>query len=538
MKTFLPISNPGEKSTIATAMLATVFLCVVVSSYFPTINSGNQYDDSYVTYRYAANLATGKGLTFNSYERINSSSSLLYTLTLAGFYKAGLHDLERVAMGIGIASVLCVIFFSVRLAHRFSQNTWLIVIFLLPLCVSGSLSAWAISGMDTVFYMALVILFCYAYAADKLSYSLLIMALCLVARPEAIILLVATVIAEIASPNSGHKYDRLAKFILVGGVTFGAWIVWNRLYYGTALPNPILIKRIGLYYSPPLSKAIRDLTRFLTRNFAAISIPGLLFSGLVVVESFAGRLFKRNIIPQLPLHNTHILLSSFAIGSVISFAFGPYSDFNRYVVHLLPVLAVLSTYCLELLVRQFPPMVLSASKPALFFVGAIFLFIGWGQAIRELRGLSSFFEARVAHAGARKKLGEYIEQNIPGNQVIMSSDIGALAYAAIDHDFIDVFGLTSKETVAAVQQDKWQDFIQDLKVKRPLWVADTGLPTGQIQSFEILAFPHKYFRGVNQYPEPYVDMYSPRNQTVLEIPVADGFVFRLVRIDPAVYEQP
>ena len=67
----------------------------------------DQYDDSYITYRYALNLATGKGLVFNTYERVNSASSFLYTLLLAGAYRVGIHDLERFAALFGLAMGAC-----------------------------------------------------------------------------------------------------------------------------------------------------------------------------------------------------------------------------------------------------------------------------------------------------------------------------------------------------------------------------------------------------------------------------------------------
>lgn len=68
----------------------------------------NQYDDSYITYRYAVNLAEGKGLVFNAGERIDAASSFLYTVILAGFYKVGIKNLEIVSIVLSLASLFVI----------------------------------------------------------------------------------------------------------------------------------------------------------------------------------------------------------------------------------------------------------------------------------------------------------------------------------------------------------------------------------------------------------------------------------------------
>src|SRR6476620_5659196 len=55
------------------------------------------YDDAYITYRYARNLATGHGLVFNPGEATDSASSWLYTLLLALGYRLGVHDLPALS---------------------------------------------------------------------------------------------------------------------------------------------------------------------------------------------------------------------------------------------------------------------------------------------------------------------------------------------------------------------------------------------------------------------------------------------------------
>jgi len=119
--------------------------------------------------------------------------------------------------------------------------------------------------------------------------------------------------------------------------------------------------------------------------------------------------------------------------------------------------------------------------------------------------------------------------------MIISSDIGAIAYMAKSHDFVDVVGITSREPVMAIRRNQWGEFLQTLMSMKPQWVAESGTPEGKISSFEIVADPYRIFRGKGQNDKPNINMYSPQNKTVLQISTKDGYVFRLVKIDATIY---
>ena len=68
MKTFIPIQN--NRTLPIMAILIAIYISIILLYYFPIISSGHQYDDSYITYRYAINLVERGELTFNSYDRV------------------------------------------------------------------------------------------------------------------------------------------------------------------------------------------------------------------------------------------------------------------------------------------------------------------------------------------------------------------------------------------------------------------------------------------------------------------------------------
>jgi hypothetical protein len=87
-------------------IIGIIAICLVIAIYYDTDTLWhNQYDDSYITYRVAVNLAEGRGMVFNEGERIEASSSFLYVIILAGFYRIGFHNLETVSFVVNMMAV-------------------------------------------------------------------------------------------------------------------------------------------------------------------------------------------------------------------------------------------------------------------------------------------------------------------------------------------------------------------------------------------------------------------------------------------------
>jgi hypothetical protein len=64
-------------------LLLTVILAVVLTIFLLHIRRNGLVDDAFITYRYAARLATGHGLTYNDGERILGTSTPGYAMLLA-----------------------------------------------------------------------------------------------------------------------------------------------------------------------------------------------------------------------------------------------------------------------------------------------------------------------------------------------------------------------------------------------------------------------------------------------------------------------
>jgi arabinofuranosyltransferase len=528
----------------AILLLTTLFLGSSFCNYSDMILHGRQYDDAYITYRYAVNLAEGNGLVFNSYEKVNSASSFLYTLFLTGLYKLGFQNLERVAAIIGLTSGCLLILFTSLLVFRIIGNALLTALLLLPLFISGSITGWAVSGMETIFFSMLIMAFLWAYYSDRSAISLALLAACLLTRLEGITLLVSLLFSEWIDGGFRLRNRRLAVFAFTGAISFGGLVAFYLCYYGTAVPHPVLLKKYALYYSHPFFTSLEETLTFLIKYFGLYTIPGiggavfLLWSKWSEVRTnrAKARIPRSSLSPTLGELGDHIqtrdvLVAVYILLSVLSYIVGPASDQNRYMIPLVPVLAVATALVCRYWVKS-----CVTPRRALLIFGVILLTLATYQATRNQMRVAQFFNKTAEHQMAREAMGQWIKANVPPDEIILSSDIGAIAYFAKSHDFIDVYGLTSKAPVMALGRNNWLLFINELKEKKPLWVADTGFPNGKISAIEKITRPSEYYHGLSSQGEPYLNLYNDSNKTVLSIPVRESYTFRIVQIDPRVYE--
>ena len=271
-------SVSGRVSWLLGASLAIVYLSTTLGHYRPLLASRDQYDDSYITYRYAANWAEGRGLVFNRDERVDAASSPLYAALLALLDRAGATDLEAVGLAIGLASGCWALFMVARCGLMLSGSALATAMFALPVALSGWLCGWSVSGMETTLDLALVITFVTFYAEGRTFAAATALALGLVCRPEGVLLVVAAGAAELWSARGRPKRSG---WILIGTGTAVLLLMfaWRFATYGEVLPQPLLYKQVARYYAPGARVQLVGLAGFLVRAFALPALLGGLWLG-------------------------------------------------------------------------------------------------------------------------------------------------------------------------------------------------------------------------------------------------------------------
>ncbi|MEJ2721900.1 MAG: hypothetical protein P8181_12300, partial [bacterium] len=237
-------------------LVAALLLCLASSLFMMKFVP----DDSYISYRYAENLADGHGLRFNANEQpVEAYSNLLWILLCALVFKVGL-DLPTVMPVVGVLFGFGGIILLWLLLLRRGLPVLQMLFPLLILASSGPFILYEVSGMEMPLFAFLLLLILVwvdrIFSSGRLVYSLLaaltgvLLALC---RPEGILVFpVAAGYVWWASmtsrgrPGMGapvvrHVLISLAAFVVV----LAGYHVWRINYFGEWLPTPFLSKAGG-----------------------------------------------------------------------------------------------------------------------------------------------------------------------------------------------------------------------------------------------------------------------------------------------------
>jgi hypothetical protein len=261
-------------------------------------------DDAFITFRYAENLAEGRGLVYNAGERVEGYTNLLWTLYVAGMIRAGFRP-ETAALAGGIACWLALAGVLAAWSWRRARPGFF------PLAAAAVLlmddwQTWATGGLETSLFALLA-------TAGMLSTGALagtLLALAVATRPDGV------VFAAVAVASCAWR-DRRHLTALIGPLALAAvgLIAFKLGYYGELFPTAFHSKSA---LRPYWGQGLLYVALFLWKNWAialglvALAVSGrwrghaaLLAAGALfaayVVHSGGDFMFARRLLPALPV---------------------------------------------------------------------------------------------------------------------------------------------------------------------------------------------------------------------------------------------
>jgi len=196
------------------------------------------FDDSFITFRYAANLASGLGFVYNSGQKVLGTTTPLWTFILAGTQILGL-DIIFAAQILSIFFDICICFLLYKLLsiHNSSFGKWAALIWMIyPPAVYASTG-----GMETSLFVFLNILSFYLISKKIYNPFLRLAApLALLTRPEGVIIFLI---------NSYDIYindSKRIKSLLLNLTIPALWIIIATLYFGSPIPFSVMAKRANV----------------------------------------------------------------------------------------------------------------------------------------------------------------------------------------------------------------------------------------------------------------------------------------------------
>jgi arabinofuranosyltransferase len=397
----------------------TIAIRLVVFYFFP-----NTYEDSYITFKYAENLASGIGFCYNPGEIAMGTTTPFFALILAFFKYLGItcitSSLIINVLSEGITTVV------VYLIIRHFLDNWLAAIPSLLFVLSPSNISWAISGMETVFFGATIALTFLFYIKENFRLALIFSVLCAIIRIDGLSVTAVILIASLWKRNQ----IRIIYF-LIPIILFLAWELYLYIQFKAFIPSTIIAK-LTLYSGHQSSRfnALKVIiSTFFQKSYYISSLMSLLFIGGTIAI-----INKRSRAMVLPIW-FFVYFGAFAIGN--TFMHGWY-----FIPPMFSYIAVTGIGILYI---------------ALYFHDRIKLLkceIVWSMIFLAVMGFGAvtlglkihILSEEAKHLEFRKSIGEYINSNYPPNATLYAEPIGIIGYFAKRY-IIDETGLVSPQLI-------------------------------------------------------------------------------------------
>jgi hypothetical protein len=380
------------------------------------------YDDSYISFRYARNLARGEGLVFNPGERVEGYTNFLWTVLIAGGIRLGFDPIVA-SKALGIISGALILFLATVLTKHLTPGSgfWAAIPALL-LAATASLPRYALSGMETLFFALWLCLALWLQFGVQRSFgprlAALSLALGTLTRPEGLLFFgVLSLSWGMEQAWRGEKLREVLKRFLpqlaIFSAVIGLHFLWRHSFYGTILPNTYYAKAGGIS-----SAALGRGLRYLFSQLMLLNLPLLVFGALGL------RAWKQTGVPTMFAGLSAYLFYLVLIGGDDWAVFGP-----RFVLVIFPWLAVLGFAGLWQLASERRVALFAACVAALAMTAGLSLFEATGY-----KGVVTTMNRGWWNAA------EWLEDQADENQVVAVDAAGIIPYYS-DLPTLDMYGI-------------------------------------------------------------------------------------------------
>ncbi|HUE30664.1 MAG TPA: hypothetical protein VMR79_07300 [Verrucomicrobiae bacterium] len=261
----LPSSTDRALSLAAAAVLGALLILLGVEHYWLR---GLKFDDAYIHFRYAENIARGEGFVYNPGERVLGSGCVPWNLMLAAV--AALVPTGTLPAAVSVLNYLTLLACAALLlaALRELVRPWVGMAITAALLAQGPLVVSSVGGMETACLCLLYLVTFLALLRQRYVLAGLAAGAAVSFRLESVFLAGVAVVAPLL-------YDRRQLWRALGATLLLPLVVylWSWLYFGFPLANSTIAKRI--VYSPPPRYALRTCLQALADGLQFVELwPG------------------------------------------------------------------------------------------------------------------------------------------------------------------------------------------------------------------------------------------------------------------------
>lgn len=373
------------------------------------------YDDLFITFRYAENLARGLGFVYNPGQRLLSTTTPLFTLILAALQWLPVNTLT-LAQWIGAASLGAGALALWELAQAWNapRAAWaaLLLYPFFPLLLSTL-------GSETPLALALCLWACASYARRRYHWAAIASALAVLTRMD------AALVPLLLGLDYLLRERRLPPWraVILFAALLAPWFIFSQLYFGQWLPATLATKQaqgqmlISQKFAPGFFTVFRGYaTRWHYWLEAGLALIGL---------GWAGARQRRWLV--------------FLAWPLVYFAAYSFLGVTRYFWYyapLVPGFVMAAALGVETVWRAWQRL----ARPARRWAGAALLLVG--AALLTAHGALVLRQSQQTDARypLYRALGEWLRANTPPEASVGTLEVGIIGYYS-QRPMIDFAGL-------------------------------------------------------------------------------------------------
>lgn len=487
----------------------------------------SSFDDAYITYRYAQNIASLGEFSYNPGEWVLGTTTPLYAIILAvGSFLWS--DIPQLSHFVSVVSWVITIPILYAISMQETSQHWSIGILAAAIYALNVLNLRAL-GMETMLYVLVSLSSIYLFLRGSIGWAFVVGGLAFLMRWDGIV--VTAVLFFVSLIRRDWKAIRLGIFISI--LIIGSWLVYSFITFGTIFPNSFFAKVEQGQSSGLGGGDITFLRGILIHATAAYQKSNLFLMQLPLLILGVLKLIK-----QLPtwwpvLLWTQGYFSGFVLLGVLRF--------DWYYPPLIPALALLIAYGASYCTSLISQAIKNEQRLPLVQTALYTLFL----AIIILPNLSWLLQSRKETLSPRTQsyyeVGQWLNHNTPNDSSVAMIEIGVIGFYS-QRLVVDTMGLVSPAMIGHLEEwlqtlqfalnYYWPDYVVGLEqtawvgiVTEP-WFKEAYTLVHTVDNADDPIAPIKIYRRNAQFP---IQTYENRNQINAEF--ADAI--RLHNLDVA-----
>lgn len=414
-------------------------------------NLGESYDDAFITYRYAYNLATGNGFVYNVGERFLGTTAPLYGIILGvlGMSRPDAIPIISAALsGIALGLTGIALFVYGRL-HHLGLGGWLAgLLYVLHPAVHLTF------GGEMIFQVAVVAWAFVLYRSGRTISAAVLLAIAILTRPDG---LVAAGVIGLHYMVTQRRVPWREGLCLLA--VLAPWMLAAELFYGSLLPGTLSAKqaqRASGFWSPFLPMSFAWLRSFVVQG----SSPAFSYID-ALPHSIRFMYFTVIGVPAVVVLFRFWLLPLAWVGLfAVGYGLLDVPFYHWYAVPLVFGLMILAASgvagLVELITRAIRRFVPASRRPATADVvgGSMLLALAPGLIAYVPWQPSLSLQTLVPVERLYVETAAWLRDNTPRDASIGYLEIGYLGYYS-QRPIVDQLGLVNAGVAAQIAEGRW-----------------------------------------------------------------------------------